>query len=193
MRLKIIMATTPENTDGLPTHRERPKDRSGLVILSVVIIFVISAGVLVMGLAPEIFRQGDVIDQQAIQKHEDDARDAQAVKILTHVDDRLYDLERNITQLMMDSEKRSNVSKAQRDVLDNKLDVNNAQNTKILNSLANKSKDHEAQSIKMEILSDHISTALKNYGENSIEKFDKIIENQIEINKKLGILLNKTN
>lgn len=186
------MATSPENTDGLPTHRERPKDRSGLVILAVVIIFVIASGVLVMGLAPEIFRQGDVIDQQAIQKHEDDARDAQAVKILTHVDDRLYDLERNITQLMMDSEKRSNASKTQRDVLDNKLDVNIAQNTRILENLDNKSKDHSAQSIKMEVLSDHISNSLKNYGENSIDKFDKIVENQIELNKKLDMLLNKT-
>lgn len=200
----------------------KPRDKSSLVILSVVIIFVISAAILAMGAVPQIFRTAtdvnntNILLQQRIaiseqQEYEDMARDAQAVKIISHVDIQLKSLKDNITQLMMDSEKRSNASKAQRDVLDNKLDINTAQNTKILANLDNKSKDHARQSADMRILANkiaHISNdtrdALIIYGENSVSKFDKIlenqinlstkiVENQIKISNKLDILLNNTN
>lgn len=174
------MATSPENTDGLPTHSERPRDRdkSGIVILAVVIIFVISAAILAMGAVPEIFRQGDEIEAQ---KHEDDARAAQVKEILSHVDLEIEKLESNLTQLMQESEKRSNVSKAQRDLFDKKLDNATDQNARILANLDNKSKDHAKQSIDIRMLADNISQSLKGYGENSIEKFNLLLANQEQI------------
>ena len=54
-------------------------------------------------------------------------------------------------------------------------------NTRILANLDNKSKDHDRQSNEMRNLTDNVATSLKGYGDNSIEKFDRIIETQQKI------------
>lgn len=167
-------------------------DKLTVLIVFMVAVFAVSAVLLIMGTVPKIFETSNQINQTNIlleqrialteqQKHEDDARDKQAVMILAHVDAQLQLLKNNLTQLMTDMENRSISSSEQRFVMMKKLDANTGQNTKILANLDNKSKDHDRQSNEMRNLTDNVATSLKGYGDNSIEKFDKIIETQKKI------------
>lgn len=67
----------------------------------------------------------------------------------------------------------------------NKLDYTTSQNSHILASLENKSKDHERQSNQMKILAGSINSSLESYGENSIKQFLSILDNQKMIHELL--------
>ena len=169
-------------------------------------MFVLSAAIVAMGAIPKIFETNQTVNQtnflleQRIalteqQEHEDKQRaqyeikaEARQEKLLLENEQSNKEIIGNITKLITDGEKRSNISNKQR------ADTLN-QTKEILLNLDQKSRDHEMFSrnmselqVNLSNLSNQIRDMLHEYGENSVEKLQKIIDNQ----NKLGELINRT-
>lgn len=169
-------------------------DKQSITILAFIIIFVLTAAILSMGAIPELFRQGEKIDQSLVQQHEDaaranqtlhedQARDIQVVKISNHMDLQLDKMQKNLTKFMTESEKRSNASIAQRAKMMDSIST-------VVQSLENKSEDHAKFSENMSLLQLNVSNLSKEmrdmlvrYGENSITELQQIIDVQQQILK----------
>ena len=106
-------------------------DRTSIIIIAFIVVFVLSAAIISMGLIPEIFRQGEVLDQQSLIEHEDLARekqyaqenagrDKQRYQIVNDTNSSLKELEQRLQAFILESENRSKVGAAERNrILDN--------------------------------------------------------------------------
>jgi hypothetical protein len=174
-------------------------DKTSLIIVPFLVISILMAGVLMTGFVPKIYETNEQVNttnfllQQRIalseqQEHEDQARDIQAVKISTHVDNQLNRMQDNLTEFMFEAEKRSNLSFAQRTNMISNISI-------IVESLEQKSEDHAKFSKNMSELQFNVSNLskeirdmLQNYGDNSVQKFQNILDRQTEIINKLNNL-----
>jgi len=181
-------------------------DKTTIIIVPFLVISILMAGVLMTGFVPKVYETSNQVNttnfllQQRIalteqQQHEDTARDIQAFKISKHVDNEIKKMQENLTEYILASEKRSNISSEQRNLTLQKLDENTEQNSLILESLQNKSDDHAKFSKNMSELQNNVSNLttkirdmLKNYGDNSVSKFQDILDRQQEIINKLNNL-----
>ena len=131
-------------------------DKLGLVILFLIVLFVGTSIVMVTGTVPEIFRQGEQINQTNIllqqrialteqQKHDDEvainqtihedlARDKQVITITAHIDKTLDRIQFNILKLIKESENRSKISADERSEI---MDTINNNTLEILRKLNN--------------------------------------------------------
>jgi len=146
------------------SSKETKRDKSGLIILSVVIVFVVSASLLAMGAVPKIFQTASDVNQTNIllaqriaitdqQKHEDEARynqtqhedlarDRQVVTISKHMDRQIDGVQRNLTDFITASEKRSEIGMKERGAILHNISM-------VLDSLTNKSADHDTMAVNM--------------------------------------------
>jgi hypothetical protein len=96
-------------------------------ILAIIIIFLsvmfIMAGILAMGAVPEIFRQGEQIDQTLVQQHEDNARANQSTMILRETNKSINLLEYRIIKFINESENRSLTAELERQKIIDNIDV----------------------------------------------------------------------
>lgn len=171
-------------------------DKQSITLLLFVVVFVLTAAVIATGIIPAIFKTAEkteVIDTQLNESnYENHQRDLQRYLIVNETNASLKDLEERMQKFIVESENRSSRGAAERQLIIeemqgvvNKLDTNTVQNSKILASLENKSKDHELQSNQMKTLANSINSSLEAYGENSIEQFLAILENQERIGELL--------
>jgi hypothetical protein len=153
-------------------------DKAGIGIILLIIVFGGSAALLIMGTVPEIFRQGE---------QQDDTE-----KIINETNKSMLNLEKHLFTFIQESENRSATGAAERKAILNNISA-------VLDSLSNKSVDHEKFSINVNTLQESlnkISLEIQNvtednrkmlgiYGENSIEKFDLLIAKLDNISKRL--------
>jgi ABC-type transporter Mla subunit MlaD len=154
-------------------------DKAGIGIILLIIVFGGSAALLIMGTVPEIFRQGE---------QQDDTE-----KIINETNKSMLNLEKHLFTFIQESENRSATGAAERKAILNNISA-------VLDSLSNKSADHEKFSINVNTLQESlnkISLEIQNvtednrkmlgiYGENSIEKFDLLISKLDNISKQLS-------
>lgn len=188
------MATETEdnNNNNNRGGGRKKRDTSSLVILSVVIIFVISASLLAMGAVPQIFRTAErtdtletVLNESLIVKQQQEAFSKQAqaeslerIKqnfiIINESNKTIKDMGDGLKQYINDSENRSaKAAKERNAIMDRVLDI--------IDELNHTRYEHDRIVIEAQNTTNHVEDELYRYGENSIEQFNKLIDNQKEI------------
>jgi hypothetical protein len=146
-------------------------DKQSLVIFAFLVVSVLFAAILAMGAVPKIFQTSDKMDQALLQQHEDASRANQTANISNHIHIELEELKSNLTGFIDDSSNRSAYGAAERQyILESILEVSN-QHDKVAADHARIQK--EVGNITMEI-----RDMLRDYGENSVEKLQSIVDTQ---------------
>jgi len=172
-----------------------PADKQTVLILTFLVVFGVSAAITITGALPKIFETNEKVNQAVVQQHEDEGRANQTIIISQHMDEKIDAVQDNLTTFIKESEQRSNVSNQQR--------INIMGNiSQVLDSLQNKTREHALFSQNMNDiqkdvgnLTKEIRDMLEDYGENSIKKFDKIVDTQKRIlteHEQLLVEINKT-
>lgn len=165
-------------------------------MLAIIILFlgamIITAAILAMGAVPQIFRTAErtdtletVLNESLIVKQQQEAldkqaqaenlqRDKQRYQIINETNKTVRDMGDELKQYMNDSENRSVKAAKERNAIMNEiLNVSN-QHDKV-------SQEHDKILIEAQNTTNHVEDELYRYGENSIEMFKNIIDNQKEI------------
>jgi hypothetical protein len=157
-------------------------DKMLVIIIIFLAVSFLMAAILAMGAVPKIFQTDAKVDQALIQKHEDEAREAQKFQIVTETNKSLNQsittLENRLYKFMNESQTRSEKGQQERQkIIDEILNVS-SQHDKV-------AKDHDIILIEAQNTTNHVEEELYRYGENSVEKLNKIVENQEKIVKLL--------
>ena len=161
-------------------------DKQSLLLLTFILVFSVGAIITFTGALPTIFETNEKVNQAVIQQHEDEGRANQTIVLSKHIDERLEEIQKNLTQYINISSNRSSYGAAERQqIMESILEVSGehdkvaATHSKIQKELGN--------------LTQEIRDMLEEYGENSIEKFNRIVENQQNILKEHGKLIAEIN
>jgi hypothetical protein len=159
-----------------------------IIIIFLGIVFSL-AGVLAMGAIPEIFKQGEQLDQALIQQHEyearanqtlheDVAREEQAAKINRETNKSINDLENRLYNFMNLSSKRSEIGAQERAMIANEVLNISQQHDRV-------AKDHNTLQIKMQNMTTEIYNLLKMAAERNYQATLKNTEVLANLTKEL--------
>lgn len=165
-------------------------------MLAFIIIFlgisILMAAILAMGAVPKIFQSAEkinqtqeLVNQTQIQIHEDQAREQQKSQIIKETNKSINILQDNLTELMIDSQKRSEKGQSERQTIINEILNVSKQHDKV-------AKDHDRMQKGISNVTNYIQKELERYGENSIKQFNQILDNQETLIELLTSLNNKT-
>lgn len=172
-------------------------------MLAVIIIFLsisaLMAAILAMGAVPKIFQNAEVINQtQDETKNQTDIiiKQFQRENNTTHKilynqnvslqnqQKLIEDMDKTIEQNHVDIAMNVNVSQNIQNITDEIL--------KISQEHKQVAKDHDRIVIEAQNTTNYVEQELERYGENSIEKLQKIVDNQEQIKRYFDILINQT-
>jgi hypothetical protein len=141
-----------------------------IIFLAVTFVF---AGILIMGAVPELFKQGEQLDQALIQQHEDEARanqtlhedqarDKQATQIVKETNKSINVLEHRLTKFINESVNRSITGQIERQaIIDNVLNI--SKQHEIV------AKDHNILQVKVQNITEQIYNLLKEADERNFQ------------------------
>ena len=140
-------------------------DKSSLLIIAFIVVFVVSAGITYTGVLPKIFDTNEKLKQALIQQHEDEGRAHETVKIINSTLNAIKTHGNDLKQFIRESEKLN--------MSEQILELSKQHQQVAI--------DHDLILTNVDNVTSNVSSELNRYGENSIEKLQKIVDTQQKI------------